>query len=165
MRIIVTGSPGVGKTAVSKALGKRLHCRVVNEKQFALEKGIGKWDAEENELVISLQSFGRALNGMLAREKNVVLEGHLLCELKLRTDFVVLVRLHPELLEARLESRGYGAEKVQDNVFCEGIDYCKKHVLRNYSREKVVEVQCGKSIKETLVRIIKGLKEKGAKVN
>jgi len=164
MRIIITGSPGVGKTAAAKALGKRLHCLVFNEKQFALEKKIGKWDSKEDELVIPLQAFAKEANKLFSKERKVILEGHLLCELRLKADFVVLIRLHPELLEARLEARGYSAEKVQDNVFCEGIDYCKKHLLRNYSEKKLVEIQSGKSIKETLDRIIEGLREKGAEL-
>ncbi|MBN2066925.1 MAG: AAA family ATPase [Candidatus Diapherotrites archaeon] len=164
MRIIITGSPGTGKTTVAKALGKSTGHKVLNEKQFAMEKGIGKWDAEENELVIPLQAFASEVNKLLERESKVILEGHLLCELRLKADFVVVIRVHPEVLEARLEGRGYKADKVQDNVFCEGIDYCKKHALRNYGNEKVVEVQCGKSIKETKGNIIRGLKERGAKI-
>jgi adenylate kinase len=164
MRIIVTGSPGVGKTSVSKELGKRLKCLVFNEKQFALEKGIGKWDEEQDELIIPLGEFSEAIEGLFQREKNAIVEGHLLCEIRLKPDFVVLIRLGPELLESRLEARGYSAEKVQDNVFCEGIDYCKKHVERNYSKEKIVEIRSGKTIKETLHRIVKGLKEKGAEL-
>ncbi len=164
MRLVITGSPGVGKTRAAYLLGKRLKHRVFNEKQLALEKGIGKWDSGEDELVIPLEPFAQELDKLFGQEKNVIVEGHLLCELKTKADFVVLIRLDPEALEARLESRGYSAEKVQDNVFCEGIDYCKKHVLRNYPEEKVVEIESGKTIKETLDRILKGLKEKGAKL-
>ncbi len=164
MRIIITGSPGVGKTSAAKALARKMHCPAINEKQFALDKGIGKWDSEEDQLVIPLLPFAKQLNKLFSREKNTIVEGHLLCELRLKADYVVLIRLDPELLETRLEARAYSAEKVQDNVFCEGIDYCKKHVERNYPKEKVVEVQGGKTIKETLDRIIKGLKEKGAEL-
>ncbi len=164
MRIIITGSPGVGKTAAAKALGGMLHCKVANEQQFALEKRIGKWDAEENELVIPLEPFARELNKLLAKEENIIAEGHLLCELRLKADFVVVIRVHPELLEGRLEAKGYSAEKVQDNVFCEGIDYCKKHVARNYPGNKIVEAQSGKTIKETMENIIRGLRERGAAI-
>ena len=164
MRIIITGSPGVGKTSAARALGKKLGCQVFNEKQFALEQKIGKWNPEEDELVIPLEPYAKALDKLFTEKKNVIIEGHLLCELRAKPDFIVLIRLHPELLEGRLHLRNYSEEKVQDNVFCEGIDYCKKHLLRNYPKEKVVEVESGKSIKETLDRIIMGLKEKGAKL-
>ena len=164
MRIIITGSPGVGKTSAARALGKKLGWTVLNENQFALEQKIGKWNPEEDELVIPLEPYAKALNRLFLDKKNIIIEGHLLCELKARPDFAVLIKVHPELLEGRLHSRNYSEEKVQDNVFCEGIEYCKKHLLRNYPKEKVVEVESGKSIKETLDRIIKGLREKGAKL-
>ena len=164
MRIIITGSPGVGKTSVAKTLGKKLGCQVLNEKQFALEKKIVKWNAEEDELVIPLIPYAKALDKLFTENKNVIIEGHLLCELRAKPDFVVLIRLQPELLEGRLHLRNYSEEKVQDNVFSEGIDYCKKKVLRNYPEKKIIEVQSGKSIKETLDRIIMELKEKGAKL-
>ncbi len=164
MRIIITGSPGVGKTSAAKALGKKLGCPMLNEKQFALEEKIGKWNPEEDELVIPLIPYAKALNKLFTKKKNIIIEGHLLCELKAKPDFIILIRLNPELLEGRLHLRNYSEEKVQDNVFCEGIDYCKKHLLRNYPEKKIIEVQSGKSIKDTLDRIIKGLKEKGAEL-
>jgi len=73
----------------------------------------------------------------------------------------VLLRVHPEILQERLERKGYNDVKIMDNVFCEGIDYCKKHVFRRYKRDKVIEVKNEKGIKETLHIIIKELKERG----
>jgi len=164
MRLIITGTPGVGKTTLARLLSKKLGCLAYNEKTLALEKKIGKWNEKENELVIPLEPFAKMLDAFLSKQKNAVIEGHLLCELKLKADYVILIRVHPELLESRLQERNYTEEKIQDNVFCEGIDYCKKHVERNYPKEKIVEIQSGKTIKETLDKIIKGLKEKGAKL-
>ncbi len=164
MKLIITGTPGTGKTSVAKALGKNLKHRVLNEKEFALQHGIGKWDAESNELVIPLKKLETALNSFLRKEKKVIIEGHLLCEIRVKADFVVLLRLHPELLEGRLARKQYAPEKIQDNVFCEGIDYCKKHTLRNYAKEKVIEIQSQKTIKETTGLIISKLKVQGAKI-
>lgn len=161
MRIMITGSPGVGKTTVANALGKKLKCKVVNENEFAVGKGIGTWNVEEDELVVPLRTLEKALNKMLENEKKIIVEGHLLCEIKLKVDFVVLLRLHPELLEARLAMRGYKAEKVQNNVLCEGIDYCKKHALRKYPKKRIIEIYAGKNIKETIAQILSALKKTG----
>jgi len=164
MRLIITGSPGVGKTSVAKILGIRLKHTVLNEKQFAMDENIGKWDPKEDELIIPLDLFAKSVDRLFSEKENSILEGHLLCEIKTKADYVIVIRVDPEILETRLHTRSYSEEKVQDNVFCEGIDYCKKHVLRNYPKDKVLEVESGKNIKETLNKILMGLKEKGAKL-
>ena len=161
MKLAITGTPGVGKTSVSKALGKTLKCKVLNEKEFSLEKGIGKWDTEENELVVPLTKLEKELNLLLKTEKNVIIEGHMLCEIAVDIDFIVLITFDPELLGERLGARQYDAVKIQDNVFCEGIDYCKKHVSRKYPKKKIIEVKSQKSIKETVHIILEEFKERG----
>lgn len=160
MRLVITGSPGTGKTAIAKRLARRLKCRAVSEQDLALEKSIGKWDHENAELVIPLKGLKREASKLLARNKDIILEGHVLCEIRLPADAVIVVRVHPEILEARLEAKGYKAEKIQDNVFCEGIDYCKKHALRKYGKRKVLEIRNEKGIKETLSNILMELKER-----
>ncbi|MCR4336062.1 MAG: AAA family ATPase [archaeon] len=154
MQIGITGTPGVGKTSVSKLLGKAFNFKVFNEKEFALKEGIGEFDVTENELVVPLSKLKAKLNEFLKKEKNIIIEGHMLCEIKVNFDYLVLIKCNPEILEMRLEERGYKAEKIQDNVFCEGIDYCKKHSSRNYEKNKVIVIENRKSIKETIRLII-----------
>ncbi|MDP2974076.1 MAG: hypothetical protein Q8N60_03425, partial [Candidatus Diapherotrites archaeon] len=113
---------------------------------------------------IPLQRFAKELNKLLAKEKNIVLEGHSLCELRLPVDFVVLLRAKPAVLEKRLQAKGYSELKIQENVFCEANNYCKKRVLRNYKKGKVLAVDTGKTIKEITLDIISKLREKGAKI-
>ncbi|VVC00371.1 Putative adenylate kinase [uncultured archaeon] len=160
MRLIITGTPGTGKTTLAKKLGEALGFKAVNEREFALAEGIGEFDPENNELVVPLEKLGTRLNKFLARNDNVIIEGHMLCEIRAKADSVVLLRVEPERLAARLELRGYSDEKVQDNVFCEGIDYCRKHCLRNYPKAKIIEIANNKSIKETLCETIVELRSK-----
>jgi len=137
---MVTGTPGCGKTTLAKLLGKKFNLKVINEKDFALKNKLGKFN-DANELEIPLKKFETKANAFLKKNDNILFEGHVICEIKLNVDKVLLVQVDPEELEARLEQRNYSVDKIMDNVFCEGIDYCKKHVLRKYSKKKIIFIK------------------------
>jgi len=139
MRILITGTPGCGKTTLAKKMGKKLGFRVINEKDFALQNNIGYFN-EENELELPLKELKKKVTLFLKKNENVVFEGHVLCEIKAPFDKIILLKINPEELEMRLEKRNYSLQKIMDNVFCEGIDYCKKCAYRNYSPLKIIEV-------------------------
>ena len=140
MKILVTGTPGCGKTTLAKRLGKKLKIDVINEKDFALKNSIGHFN-DEGELEIPIKEFEKKFNSFLIKNKDIIIEGHVVCEMKLKVDKVILLKVDPEELEARLEQRNYPASKIMDNVFCEGIDYCQKLVLKNYSPKKVAFIR------------------------
>jgi adenylate kinase len=154
MLIGLTGTPGVGKSSIAKELGEFFGCKVINEKEFSVAEGIVEFDKETNEFIVPLDKLEKRLRKFIKNEKNLIVEGHLICETKLPLDFMVVIQCNPEILELRLQARGYSEEKIQDNVFCEGIDYCKKHAKRLYSAEKLIFCQNRKSIKETALSII-----------
>jgi adenylate kinase len=160
MKLLVTGSPGTGKTALARGLAKALGLEAVNEKDFCIRHKIGSFN-DENELEIPVKEFEKKANSYLSKlpkSGGVVLEGHVLCEAKLRVDRAILLRVNPELLEMRLEKRDYAPAKIMDNVFVEGIDYCKKHLLRNYPKSKIIEIESRRTPKETLDAVLAALK-------
>lgn len=159
MNILITGTPGVGKTKISKELAKILGLNPINEKDFALKNRIGSFN-EDNELEIPLSSFQIKANNYLKKQKNVVFEGHVLCEMKLNVDLVIVLKMPPEGLEERLSNRNYSPEKIMDNVFCEGIDYCLKHVKRNYSKKKIIIIDSDNDYKVTLAKCLNEIYKK-----
>ena len=156
MNFVVTGTPGCGKTTFAGKLAQILKMKVINEKDFALSNKIGTFN-EENELEIPIKKFEAKANTFLKKNNNIILEGHTLCEMKLKVDKVILITIHPETLEFRLEQRNYAPQKIMDNVFCEGINYCKKHVARNYPKKSVIEVSSQNPLNHTVAEVLQKL--------
>jgi adenylate kinase len=152
MRLMVTGSPGVGKTTISKIIAKKFNLQYINEKDFALKNSIGYFN-EENELELPILEFERKANLFLSKNDDVLFEGHVICEMDLNVDLVILLRVNPEDLELRLENRNYSKEKIMDNVFCEGIDYCLKKLLNNYPHNQIFELSSQTSQNLTVLKI------------
>jgi len=159
MRLIITGTPGTGKSTIAKKIAKELNCGLVNELQFAGEKKIVEKEGKEK--VIETKKLERELNKLLAREKNVIIEGHLLCETKLKNiDLIVLLKTNPKELEERLKKKGYSELKVQENLFCEKNSYCLNKALKNYPKSKIIRAKNEKNLKRSLKYIIKEIKRK-----
>ena len=137
MKLAISGTPGTGKTTFAKALGKELNLEVINEKDFALKNGIGTFN-EQDELEIPTKKFEDKLNDFLKTKEDIIIEGHTLCEANLDVDKFIIITLDPEKLQLRLELRDYPTEKIMDNLFCEGIEYCKKHAMRNYKKKLIM---------------------------
>jgi len=151
-KIIITGSPGTGKSSVADMLRRKLKIRVIHINDYA----------KKNDLVIGKQNDSLVVNmnllkKMLNKERGII-EGHLACEFKLSSAFVIVLRCNPKVLRKRLKSRGYSKKKIKDNLEAEALDYCTQHAEEHY--KKVFEVDTTKrTISESVgecVKIIRG---------
>jgi broad-specificity NMP kinase len=97
-------------------------------------------------------------------KKSLVCESHLLCEVKLPCDLILILRCNPLVLEKRLAARkGYSRNKIAGNCLVEALDYCSLKAGENYSKGKILEIDF---TKPSLERVLKALKSrKGDSVN
>ncbi|WP_456367591.1 adenylate kinase family protein [Thermococcus sp.] len=156
MIIAVTGTPGVGKTTVSKLLARKLGYEYVSLRDYVMERGIGEMKGDELEVEVDelAYNFERDFAG-----KNVVADGHLSHFLK--ADLVVVLRAHPKLVGERLKGRGYSKEKIGENVEAELVDVILVEALEE--NENVIEVDTTGKTPEKVVDEIIGLIQKGVK--
>lgn len=144
---LITGTPGTGKTSLAKVLGKMLKAEVLNDAEFCLKQKIGSKNSF-GELEVEPEKLQKTLKSFLSgKKKNLILEGHLFCEVKFSADFAILLHCSAKNLEKRLLKKGYSMEKACDNIFCEETGYCKKMVLKNFPKAKLLELECDKNPK------------------
>ncbi|MCD6414050.1 MAG: AAA family ATPase [Candidatus Diapherotrites archaeon] len=125
--LVITGTPGTGKTTLADNLGELLDLSVVHTNDIVKKKKLFT-GVEDGSLIVKLPALKRELKNFKG-----IAEGLVLCEMKL--DGVALVlRTRPEVLEERLKARGYHEGKIRENVEAEALDYCAIKARQNYKR-------------------------------
>ncbi len=109
--IAITGTPGTGKSSVAKILQKKGY-RVANVNQLAREYGC----VDESEGVVDVKKLSEIVPNL----DYDFIEGHL--SHLLNIDVIIVLRCNPRELKRRLESRGWGMDKILENVEAEIVD-------------------------------------------
>lgn len=170
MLIGLTGTPGTGKTSVSRLLEKKRSWKVIHLNDLIKEKHLYTEIDEKRDAVIAdmelireylqVTSDGNELKEEHGGEnKVVIIESHLAHHI---TDIIIVLRACPPELEMRLKSRGYSEEKIKENVEAEALDvilveafeWCKKVFEVNTSGKSVEEV--GLDIEKIIDNILNG---------
>jgi adenylate kinase len=148
MRIVITGSPGTGKTTIGHMLSELLGLELVDIKKLVEEKGL----CQGPECEVDVLELARELE-FLEEKDDYIVEGHLACEMELPAEFVIVLRTNPEVLRSRLAERGYGEKKLGENLMAEMLDYCTQRAEKLYPR-KPMELDTSSRTPEECVALI-----------
>ena len=122
--VAVAGTPGVGKTAFSSKLAGKVNARLVDLKEYAVERNlVSGRDKERDTLVVDEGELKRRLSREFSSSRgDFVVEG-LLAPFTPATH-VIALRCSPRELARRLKKRGYGRKKIKENVEAEVLGVC-----------------------------------------
>ncbi len=152
MRILITGTPGAGKSEIARELSKLTGWAVILISEAAEAAHAVKTSARR-EKTVSLPKLYAYLSPRILERDNVIYEGHLGCEMPCPADLVVVVRTNPKELEKRMKRRGYYREKIDENIMAELLDYCYQLSEKNYEC-KIVELDTtGRTAEESAQRL------------
>lgn len=138
MRVVVTGTPGTGKTSAVEQLDTEME--VVHLNDLIQEEDLwNERDDERDSLVADLDAVAERLEG----REDLLVESHLAHHLETDdgVDKVVVLRCHPDELERRLTERGESEAKAAENAESEALDVILSEAVNAHGVENVYEVE------------------------
>ena len=128
MLLILSGTPGTGKSTISKLLVQKLTGSLVEISQLVEDKKLYTGhDPEKGYLKVDLDALEKALQGIVTssidKDSWIILEGHLSHYFP-NAELVIVLRTNPRVLEERLRRRGWGEDKIRENLEAEALDVC-----------------------------------------
>lgn len=152
MIIIITGTPGTGKTTTANFLSKKLNCNCIHISDIADEACIR---TEGDSKIIDIKKLSKKIKKMI--QGSAIVEGHLSHLLGIG-DIGIVLRTHPKILKQRLLKHGFKGEKLRENLEAEALDVC---LIESLERHKsVYEIDASEKtpsgVAEDILRILKG---------
>jgi adenylate kinase len=146
--ILISGTPGVGKTSFTTLLQSRIsdeknyQMKNINLGEIVNEKKLYKnWNKEFN-----VPEFDEDM--VCDYLENLIEEGGCLLDFHSAgflpedwVDLIVLLRCNNTELYDRLKERGYNEKKITENIECEIMEVTADDVKENFNSEKIMELK------------------------
>ncbi|KAI9746520.1 MAG: factor activating pos9 [Claussenomyces sp. TS43310] len=139
--VIITGTPGVGKTTHCEAVAAATGLRHLAINQIVRDRAchegwdeeFGCWIVDEDKLLDSIEDE--------VKQGGYLIDWHA-CEVFPRSwiDLVVVLRVDSSVLYDRLKARGYAEAKLQENLDSEIMQVLLQEARDSYDEEIVVEL-------------------------
>lgn len=144
--ILITGTPGVGKTATASLIAEQIGFRHVNVGDLIKQHKC--YDGRDEDLDTHILDEDKLLDLMetmfqeCADENKGIVADYHSSELfpERWFDLILVLRARTEVLFDRLSQRGYGEKKRDENLEAEIMQVCLDEAKESYDKEIVVEV-------------------------
>ena len=160
--IIVTGTPGTGKTTFSKKLARKLNLLYFDVNGFILRHKLYEgYDRERRTRVVDISKLSRKLVSIIGGFKKsnkkyggIVIDSHLSHYIpKKYVDLCIVTKCGIAQLSKRLKKKRYHKSKVQENIQAEIFDVCLNEAKERKHKILVVDTAKGFNIDKIIRRI------------
>ncbi|TFG16484.1 MAG: hypothetical protein EU531_06385 [Promethearchaeota archaeon] len=165
--IIISGTPGTGKTTISNHLCNFIDAKVLSLNELIINRNfVLEYDQERETSIIDEEKLNKNLDGII-KEFSIhplaylIIEGHF-CDILSEDymDFVIILRCHPDELVKRLKNRGYKHKKIMENVQSEILGSSVNYFIEKNLNLPLYEINTTKSdlniISKQILDIING---------
>lgn len=142
--IIITGTPGVGKTTHCQELANKTGLHHLDINDVVKKHSIGESSNDPDDPNTKIVDEDRLLDCIEndLEEGGQIIDWHA-CDLfpVALIDLVCVVRCDNKILYDRLKARNYGEKKLQENMDCEIMEVLLQEARDAYDEEMVVELK------------------------
>eukprot|EP00735_Rhodelphis_limneticus_P007206 TRINITY_DN19710_c0_g1::TRINITY_DN19710_c0_g1_i1::g.3325::m.3325 TRINITY_DN19710_c0_g1::TRINITY_DN19710_c0_g1_i1::g.3325 ORF type:complete len:178 (-),score=31.04,sp/Q54Y03/KAD6_DICDI/57.99/8e-66,AAA_18/PF13238.1/3.6e-31,AAA_17/PF13207.1/2.9e-17,AAA_28/PF13521.1/7e-05,AAA_28/PF13521.1/3.8e+03,AAA/PF00004.24/0.00019,AAA/PF00004.24/3.7e+03,SKI/PF01202.17/0.00046,AAA_33/PF13671.1/0.007,KaiC/PF06745.8/0.0014,KaiC/PF06745.8/5.5e+02,AAA_16/PF13191.1/0.00083,DUF2075/PF09848.4/0.0019,Cytidylate_kin2/PF1 len=139
--ILITGTPGTGKTSLGQQLAERAAMKYINIGDLVKEKGFHEgWDDEYDCYILDEDKTLDDLEELMSAKEGGVIIDHHSCDWfpERWFDLVIVLRTDNTILFDRLKQRGYNEKKLSENLECEIMQVIVDQAKESYTREGAV---------------------------
>ena len=159
--IIVTGTPGTGKTRLAKSLSIILNFTYIDVNKIIKDSKIyTKFDQEKQTFIVDVKNLNKVLEKIILQsKKNLIIDSHLSHYLPRKyVDLCIVTKCDIKILKMRLNKRKYKEEKLRENLDAEILDICLIEALENKHKVLIIDTSRRLNIKNIKDLICQRLK-------
>ncbi|MBI2208729.1 adenylate kinase family protein [Candidatus Woesearchaeota archaeon] len=159
--IIVTGTPGTGKTQLAKKLASKLNFDYIDVNKMIKKYNISEgYDKKRKTKIVDVAKLNKTLIREISnfkkdkKTKGIIIDSHLSHYLPEKyVDLCIVTKCDLKALQERLKKRKYPKEKIRENLDAEIFDICSVE-----AREKghnILVIDCTRSINiKNIIKVI-----------
>jgi len=163
--IVITGTPGVGKTQVSRLLVSELDASHIDLAELAKKENLisGFDQARKTPIADTTKMANRVEELIEASKTDVIIDGHYAVDVvpAKKTYIVFVLRRNPNELKSVLEDYGFEGKKLWENLAAEILDVCLWDAVSVVGSAKVCEIDVSdRKIEKVVEEIVSVLNRK-----
>ena len=159
--VILSGTPGTGKTSVSKNISKHLNVKVITLNELVINENlIIDYDNDRETSVVDDENLTLFVIDLIEkiRKENfdfLIIEGHFSDMVPDKfIDYAIILRCDPDILYTRLKNRGYKKEKIIENLQSEILGNCVNFFKNKKIKSPLLEIDSTNLDIEVVTKII-----------
>ncbi|OLD11579.1 MAG: hypothetical protein AUI50_06485 [Crenarchaeota archaeon 13_1_40CM_2_52_14] len=141
--ILITGTPGVGKTVLARNLSRKSGFKLVELGNLVRKERLyTRFDKARKTYVVDEGKLRKRLEALSRSSERIVLPTHLIGRFlpKASVKLALVLRLDPLVLYKRLRARGWTRRKAWENTEAEILDVCLQESRFLFGPRKVYEI-------------------------
>ena len=168
--IIISGTPGCGKTSVANELSKLVKAKIISLNELAISHDFSfEYDNERKTYIVDFKIFLPYIMKKIRKVKKenpqfLIIESHFSDIIPNKyIDHIFILRCDPDELVNRLKGKNYDLKKITENVQTEILGNCVNYFIQKKTKKPLFEIDTTnlsiESVANTIEDILDGKKD------